>query len=153
MVCIILMAGLFPGISYASSKGNGDSHRGSDYESEGMSAAESESKDVSVTGEIRFSDYYSMKGKKCSAFLMSSDGGIICVLDNMKSARIKNELSGTSGKVKVMGSMKTDGKGGRFLEVEEYEVMKSKKASKGSGTEHPASEHPSKWSGERKGSY
>jgi hypothetical protein len=80
-----------------------------------------EAQGVAVEGKIFFSDYYSMGGEKCAAFLEAEDGGLYCILDTMKSNNLKNEMGLASGRVKVTGKMMED-ESGTYLQVEGYDV-------------------------------
>ncbi|MFQ5952720.1 MAG: OB-fold nucleic acid binding domain-containing protein [Candidatus Omnitrophota bacterium] len=94
--------------------------------SKGSPMAAAEAKSATVRGKIMFSDYYSMGGQKCTAFLETPEGSIICVLDNMNAADIKRKLGGRSGHVNITGTLMTD-PSGRYLEVEEYRIMRKPK--------------------------
>ncbi|MGD2278721.1 MAG: hypothetical protein PVH45_01335 [Candidatus Omnitrophota bacterium] len=85
-----------------------------------------ESKGATVRGKIMFSDYYSMGGEKCAAFLETPDGEIICVLDNMNTADLKGRLDGRSGHVRVTGTFIEDARG-KYLKLEEYKIMEEAK--------------------------
>ncbi|MFH1754024.1 MAG: hypothetical protein ABH875_07585 [Candidatus Omnitrophota bacterium] len=109
-------------------------------ENESLYKTDTGSQDVAVSGKIFFSDYYSMGGEKCAAFLETEDGALICVLDNLKTNDLKGDMGLTAGRVKVTGSMVKDSHG-KYLKVEDYEVKDKKgtpknyTAQKGSGDE------------------
>ena len=88
-----------------------------------------------VSGKIYFSDFYSMGGNKCSAFVETEDHDIICVLDNMKANDLKLELEDKSADVELSGNIIEDSRGKKYLEVEKYGV-----AGKGDEEESPISE-------------
>ena len=85
-----------------------------------------EPEDETVRGKIMFSDYYSMGGEKCAAFLETSDGDIICVLDNINTADLKGRLDGRSGHVRAMGTFIEEPRG-KYLKLKEYKIIEEMK--------------------------
>lgn len=78
-----------------------------------------EAKEKTLIGRIMFSDYYSMDGQKCAAFMETPDGDILCVLENENSAKIKTALGGVGGEVKVTGTVIKEPKG-TYLKIYSY---------------------------------
>ena len=115
-------------------KGSSSEHKGSGEE---IMATEN----ITVTGRVHFADYYSMGGKKCSAFVEAEDGTLFCVTDSVAVDTLKAELGGVSALAKLFGTIKETSKG-RYLEVEKYETNTYRKSSgevKGSGSEDKGS--------------
>ncbi len=129
----------------ASEKGSGGyEKKGSSDESgshKGSYKTSIEAQGVAVSGKMFFSDYYSMGGEKCAAFLEAEDGSLFCVLDNIKVNELKGEMGRSAGRVKVKGSMIED-EHGRYLKVEEYEVKDKKGTPKGSATKKGSGNGP-----------
>jgi len=86
-----------------------------------MAAPEEEEKPA-VSGKIYFSDFYSMGGNKCSAFVETEDHDIVCVLDNMKTNDLKLELEDKSADVELSGNIIEDSQGRKYIKVEEYGI-------------------------------
>ncbi len=112
------------------------------------SRADSESsgvQDIAVRGKVFFSDYYSMGGEKCAAFLETEDGALICILDNMKANTLRDEMRNFPGKVKVEGTLKED-ENGKYLKVEDYNIIEKRGQLKGPGSRKKGSSYEYKGS-------
>jgi hypothetical protein len=90
-------------------------------ESSEAACAVAQSGGAPVSGRIFFSDYYSMGGEKCAAFLEGEDGELYCVLDNLKANALKGDMSALPGKVDVTGTLEKD-KHGQYIKIDEYSV-------------------------------
>ncbi len=100
--------------------------------------ATGEPEEVTVKGKVYFSDYYSMGGEKCAAFLETEDDSLVCILDNMNANTLSNEMGNFPGKIKAKGMIKEDSSG-KYLRIEEYSIMEKRGLPKGSGSEHKGS--------------
>ena len=126
------------GSSYES---KGSHAKGSSHEPKGSGEEVVATENITVTGKVHFADYYSMAGKKCSAFVEAEDGTLFCVADSVAVDTLKGELGGVSASAKLFGTMKETAKG-KYLEIEKYETNAYRKGSgeaKGSGSEHKGS--------------
>jgi hypothetical protein len=74
-----------------------------------------------LSGRIYFSDYYSMGGEKCGAFLEAEDGSLVCILDTMKSNQLRTDMGNASGEVELKGNIRSD-EHGSYLEIEDYSI-------------------------------
>lgn len=98
-----------------------------------------ETKDIAVTGKIKFLDYYGIDGKKCAAILETEDQITICIIDNVVVNKLKKKLMGKPGHIKVFGKVKSI-EGEKILEVEEFNILDTKSSPKGSGHESKGSD-------------